>query len=252
MHMSLEETLKKVGRDIASGDYGKARDRLHGLIATYPNNLALDEPDELLEEFIDEIAVGRALDLGMGEGRNALWLAERGFDVVGVDVSTTAVETAQQLACERRLTLETHVADIREFEIKPESYVLVMVSAVLHFLLPDEIRGLADRIKAGLQPGGFVIVSVFTVDDPGYEALQEQGAALIAQNTFLVPDLGGSLHYFAFGELRRLFDELEILHYAEERHLDTSHDDPHYHAGAFLVARCLSRGAGVRGCKGAC
>jgi hypothetical protein len=39
--MAIEQTLNRVERDIASGDYGRARDRLHGLIATYPNDLAL-------------------------------------------------------------------------------------------------------------------------------------------------------------------------------------------------------------------
>lgn len=194
-------------------------------------------PDELLEDFIEEIPVGRALDLGMGEGRNALWLAERGFHVVGVDISAATVETVQRLACERGVAVETHVADIRNFEIESESYALIVASAVLHFLLPDEIREIANRIKAGLQPGGFLIAQVFTVDDPGYEALQERRATLIAERTFFVPELDSPLHYFAFGELRSLFDELDALYYAEERHIDTSHDYPHYHAGAFLVAR---------------
>lgn len=201
------------------------------------NHCQPDEPDELLEEFIDQIPVGRVLDLGMGEGRNALWLAGRGFDVVGVDRSAAAVEIAQRLARERGLVLETYVADIRDFEIEPGSYALVLASAVLHFLLPEEICELANRIKAGLQSGGFLIAQVFTYDDPSYEALQEQGAVVVAKNTFFVPELEGPLHYFAFGELRGLFDELEILHYAEERHINTSHDYPHYHAGAFLVAR---------------
>lgn len=196
-------------------------------------------PDELLEEFIDDIPEGRALDLGMGEGRNAVWLAERGFDVVGVDLSAAAVKAAEQLARERRVCLEAHVADIREFEIEPESYTLILASAVLHFLMPAEICELADRIKAGLQPGGFVIAHVFTVDDPGYEALQERREALVAERTFFVPELKSPLHYFAFGELRSLFEDLEILHYAEERQLDLSHDYPHYHAGAFLMARKL-------------
>ncbi|MBS1251748.1 MAG: Tellurite methyltransferase [Anaerolineales bacterium] len=199
-----------------------------------------DEPDELLEEFSDEIAVGRALDLGMGEGRNALWLAARGFEVVGVDVSPASVESVQRLARERGLALETHVADIRNFEIEPASYSVILASAVLHFLMPAEIREIAQQIKAGLQSDGVVIAHAFTVDDPSYEARQGQRLPLVAQNTFLLPDLDGPLHYFGCGELRSLFDDLDVFYYAEERHIDTRHDDPHYHAyhaGAFLAAR---------------
>ncbi|MFQ5593439.1 MAG: class I SAM-dependent methyltransferase [Anaerolineae bacterium] len=196
-----------------------------------------DAPDGLLEEFIDVIPIGRALDLGMGEGQNAVWLAEHGFRVVGIDLSPVAVGAAQRLAHEHGVVLETAVADIREFKIEPDCYTLVLASAVLHFLRPEEIRELAGRIKAGLRPGGFVVAHVFTVDDPGYAALQDQGASVVAERTFVVPEIEVILHYFAFGELRSLFKGLEIVYYAEERHLDSSGDDAHYHAGAFLVAR---------------
>lgn len=195
------------------------------------------EPDALLEDFIDQVPTGWVLDLGMGDGCNALWLARRGFDVVGVDVCATSVSEARQVAERQGLSLKTYVADIREFYIAPQSYTLIMALAVLHFLRPEEARELARRIKAGLRPGGVVIASVFTIDDPGYEALQASGAVEVAENSFLVPEIEGVLHFFAFDELRRLFDGLEVLHYAEERHLDVSHDEPHYHAGAFLVAR---------------
>lgn len=205
-----------------------------------------DAPDELLEEFIDVIPLGRALDLGMGDGHNAVWLAGRGFRVVGVDLSPAAVDAAQRLAAERGVALETHVADIREFKIEPDCYALVLASAALHFLRPQGIRELAGRIKAGLRPGGVVVAHVFTVDDPGYAALQEEGTPLVAERTFFVPEIEGLLHYFASGELRSLFEGLEIVYYAEERHLDSSGDEAHYHAGAFLVARRRShRGRGT-------
>jgi len=197
----------------------------------------VDEPDEELKAFIDQVPVGRALDLGMGEGRNALWLAARGFQVVGVDLSAEAVTRAKRRARERGLVIEAHVADIRTFSIEPSSYSLILASAVLHFLLPAEVRDLARRIRAGLRPGGVVIASVFTVDDPGYEALQERHTEYLGEHTYYVPELGGPMHYFAKGELRALFSDLEVLYYAEERQLDTTHDLPHYHSGAFLVAR---------------
>lgn len=197
----------------------------------------IDEPDEELEAFIEQVPVGRALDLGMGEGRNALWLAARGFEVVGVDLSPEVVAQADQRARERHLSIETHVADIRTFPIEPRTYSLILASAVLHFLLPREVRALARRIQEGLCPGGVLMASVFTVDDPGYEALQERRTEHLAENTYYVPEFGGPMHYFAPGELRGLFQGLEILYYAEERQLDTTHDLPHYHSGAFLVAR---------------
>jgi tellurite methyltransferase len=193
--------------------------------------------DELLEAYIDAIPTGRALDLGMGEGDNAVWLARRGFRVIGIDRSASAVDAANDRAQSAGLPLETHVIDIQDFKIEPGRYALILAAAVLHFLLPDDARRLAGRIKAGLQPGGVVIVSVYTVDDPGYEAFQEGREPLIDTGTFYVEHLGGPLHFFGMGELRDWFEDLEILHYAEERHMDLEHGLPHYHSGAFLVAR---------------
>lgn len=206
-------------------------------MTTTAEPLWFNEPDEELEAFIDQVPMGRALDLGMGEGRNALWLAARGFQVVGVDRCAEAVARVKGRAQQRGLAIETHVADIRTFPIPPSTYSLILAAAVLHFLLPAEVRDLARRIQAGLQPGGVLIASVFTVDDPGYEALQERRTAYLGEHTYYVPELGGPMHYFAKGELRALFPDLEVLYYAEERQLDTTHDLPHYHAGAFLVAR---------------
>lgn len=193
--------------------------------------------DELLDAYVECVPAGRALDIGMGDGDNAVWLAQRGFEVVGVDRSAEAVEQANQRARSLGLIVETYRTDVEDFEIESGSYALILAAAVLHFLVPEAAHRLVGRIKAGLQPGGIVMVSVFTVDDPGYEAYQEARAPLIDTNTFHVEHLDGPLHFFSMGELRRWFEDLEVLHYAEERHMDLEHGLPHYHSGAFLVAR---------------
>jgi 2-polyprenyl-3-methyl-5-hydroxy-6-metoxy-1,4-benzoquinol methylase len=218
----LIDRLRHQLRDLRQRLFGTADDTVH---------------DELLDAYIEHVPTGRALDIGMGEGDNAIWLARRGFQVVGIDRSTQAVEMASQRAHGAGLAMETQVGDVQDFEIRSGSYALILAAAVLHFLVPDDGRRLVDRIKTGLQPGGVVIVSVFTVDDPGYETLQEARAPLIGRNTFHVEHLDGPLHFFGMGELRDWFQDLEILHYAEERQMDLEGGLPHYHSGAFLVAR---------------
>ncbi|MGQ9529888.1 MAG: class I SAM-dependent methyltransferase [Candidatus Bathycorpusculaceae bacterium] len=69
------------------------------------------KPDFILTHYLDLFPKGKVLDLGMGEGRNALFLAERGFDVEGIDLSRTAVERCLQMAREKNVNISAHVGD---------------------------------------------------------------------------------------------------------------------------------------------
>lgn len=97
-------------------------------------------------------AAGRALDLGCGEGRNAIWLAERGWSVVGVDFSRVALERARKLAGAAGVEVEWVLADVAEYEAEPEAFGLVVVS---YLQLPQTARrAVLARAAAALAPGG--------------------------------------------------------------------------------------------------
>ncbi|MFQ6014102.1 MAG: class I SAM-dependent methyltransferase [Anaerolineae bacterium] len=196
-----------------------------------------EEPEEVLVEYLPYLSGGRALDLGCGEGWNALFLAEHGFTVEGIDISPAGVEKCLRLARQGNLSVEATVADLRDYPIPPGEYALILAVATLHFLTREELEEAARRIRDGLGPGGAVFITVFTTDDPGYQRAQEAGLKILEENTFFSPGLNGPIHYFAPDELRDLFADFEILHYAEERFLDVTHGSPHYHAGATLLAR---------------
>lgn len=194
--------------------------------------------DEALELHEGQLPIGHALDLGVGDGDHALWLAARGYEVEGVDVDARALRRAELRAKRLHLWLQTFQADACAFPILPDSYDLIVAAALLHFLLPDGLPALAARIVAGLKPGGYVYASVLTTDDPGYSMLRASGAPQIAPNTFDTVDLGvgPTLHYFRKGELRALFPMLDIVHYAEERTLRPGSEQG-YNAAAVLLAR---------------
>jgi SAM-dependent methyltransferase len=105
------------------------------------------DPIPLLKEYVHTFRRGRALDLATGEGRNAVYLAEQGFEVTGVDFSRVALEKSRKLAAERGVVIATVQADLREFRIDRESYDLIT-----NIYFPQ--RELFDQIKAGLRPGG--------------------------------------------------------------------------------------------------
>jgi SAM-dependent methyltransferase len=117
-------------------------------------------PNTWVEQLASGLRPGRALDLAGGEGRNALWLAERGWDATVVDFSGVALERAQALAAQRlgeRVT-QFHVeqADLLHYSPHLHEYDLVLV---VYLQIPAEERWLVLRAAAAaLAPGGRLIV----------------------------------------------------------------------------------------------
>ncbi|MGI8577845.1 MAG: class I SAM-dependent methyltransferase [Nocardioidaceae bacterium] len=118
------------------------------------------EPNQFVREHCAALPVGEAIDLACGEGRNALWLARRGWHVVGVDFSSLAIERAQTLSAaepERvALHLDWVVADITTQPIKPQSVDLALFSYV--HLSPDERDRLLVRAAGALKPRGHLLL----------------------------------------------------------------------------------------------
>ena len=99
---------------------------------------------------------GRALDLGCGEGRNAVWLASRGWAVTGVDFSDVGLEKARRLAEAQAVVVEWHLADLRFYEPAPSAYDLVVV---LYLHLPaDGRRAVHAAAASALRAGGTMLV----------------------------------------------------------------------------------------------
>jgi len=104
-----------------------------------------------------DLPPGRALDLGTGEGRNAIWLAERGWQVTAVDFSAAGLAKAARLAGSRGVTGVRWVeADLRKYQPGPAAYDLVLVAYV--HLLPDEFAALLRMAASALAPGGTLLV----------------------------------------------------------------------------------------------
>lgn len=110
------------------------------------------EPNRFLVEEVADLAPGRALDLGAGEGRNAIWLAERGWRVTAVDFSDVALEKARRIAAEREVGMETVHADLTEYRPEPAAFALVLL-LYLH-LPPPEMAGVVDRAARAVASGG--------------------------------------------------------------------------------------------------
>jgi SAM-dependent methyltransferase len=118
------------------------------------------DPNEFLASVADRIPPGRVLCLAEGEGRNAVFLAERGYAVTAVDSSGVGLAKARRLAAERGVTIETVQADLEEFVIEPGAWHGI-VSIWAHLLRPVRARVHAAVVR-GLAPGGVFILEAYT------------------------------------------------------------------------------------------
>lgn len=114
------------------------------------------EPNRFLAAEAADLRAGRALDLACGEGRNAIWLAERGWEVTAVDFSRVAIDKARRLAEARGVTVTWAVADVVTATLQPRAFDLVVV---LYLQLPARERATAlGQAASAVAPGGTLLV----------------------------------------------------------------------------------------------
>jgi SAM-dependent methyltransferase len=114
------------------------------------------KPNRFLVEQVADLPPARALDVAAGEGRNAVWLAEQGWQVTAADFSPVAVDKGRQLAEHHDVTVDWVVADVITWQPSTSAYDLVIVF-YLH-LPPAQRREAQQRAAAAVAPGGTLLV----------------------------------------------------------------------------------------------
>lgn len=115
------------------------------------------EPNTLMVEAVRNVSAGRALDVNMGEGRNAVYLAQQGWDVTGVDLADQALAFAQQRTQQLHLHLTTIAQDVRTFDWGTSQWDLIVLCYA------DEETHVA-QVQAALKPGGILVFENFHAD----------------------------------------------------------------------------------------
>lgn len=160
-------------------------------------------PNDFLREWVGRVPAGRVLCLAEGQGRNAVFMAEQGYEVTAVDASAVGLARAQELAAQREVHMTTCQADLNDFVIEPGHWQGV-ISIFCHVPAGLRRRVHADVVK-GLAPGGLLILEAYT---PAQLALNTGGprdAALCMQLEDLRNELAG-LHI-----LHALETEREVI-----------------------------------------
>ena len=132
------------------------------------NESSYGSPAPVVLQIPDTIPPGSVLDLGAGDGRHALFLAARGFQVNAVDISEAGLEKLQRRASEQRLTIETHVVDLAHWSIDRDYNAIVAVVVFQHLAKNDALR-LLDEMKQHTTSGGVNAVTVFTKTGDRYD-----------------------------------------------------------------------------------
>jgi SAM-dependent methyltransferase len=152
------------------------------------------EPTAFLVEVVKNLKLGDALDVGMGQGRNALFLAKQGWSVTGFDVSEVGVAQAREQAKNSGLTVNCIVQSSEEFNWGKDRWDLIVVT---YF---PQLRRSVPKIIESLRPGGLVVIEAYHKD----VALDR-------------PEGAGAGVTFDSNELIKLFAPLRILNYQDVR-----------------------------------
>jgi 2-polyprenyl-3-methyl-5-hydroxy-6-metoxy-1,4-benzoquinol methylase len=114
-------------------------------------------PVPFLTQNIHLLPKGKALDIAMGEGRNGVYLATQGFEVVGLDISEKGLAKAHQLAKQNKVKIVTRVVDLENHQLEKNAYDVILLMYYMQ-------RDLWPQINNALKPGGMAIIETYNVD----------------------------------------------------------------------------------------
>ena len=177
----------------------------------------LHEPADIVREVARLRKTGTVLDLGVGQGRNALFLATKGFSVVCVDVSKVAIRQFRDYAEKLGVEVKGVAEDITQFEFD-QKYDIIISIGTLNLLQKEDAIELIERIKANTKSHGLNAVMAFTELDP------------LQLISFL----------FESNELKRLYKGWKIVTYKESPtslHEYDKEGRTHRHTNADLLAQ---------------
>ena len=195
------------------------------------------KPNSTLAQYAELVpAEGKVLDIGIGEGRNAFFFAQKGFAVEGIDLSETAIKRCLAISEKLQLNIEAKVDDITTFDIQPNHYSLIILSNVLNFFPEEEIALIIDKVKKGLVKDGLVYVNAFDINEPSRKKAIDKYKRL-GRNSFFDSTNNMFLHYFTKDEFEGFFTTYRTIKTGYTYALDLSHGEPHYHSTLELLAQ---------------
>jgi tellurite methyltransferase len=162
----------------------------------------------------------KLLDLGCGEGRNAVYFAKHGFNVVGLDSSAIGLKKTKRYAEDEGVQVKMIHGNINDYQLT-ETFDVIFSTGTLHFLSPKDRRRQFQHYKAHTSPKGINVISVFV------------------RKPFIprAPDFDKGTSPFRSGELMSYYWDWEIMYCAEEIFNCMSSGVAHKHVVDRIIAR---------------
>ena len=178
------------------------------------------EPNTFLRESLTSLAPGKILFPGDGEGRNSVYAASLGWDVVAFDSSFEGMNKARRLAEEQRLHVDYHVADYESFSWEPEDFDCLVL---IFTHMPVAVRKAHhSRFLQWLKPGGTVLLEGFSKEQLGKTTGGPKDLSMLFSKEELEDDF-------------RILSEINIIE------LNTHLDEGPFHRGLASVIRLTGK-----------
>lgn len=161
------------------------------------------------------------LDIGVGQGRNTLFLAREGFQVDALDPSKVAVETVSAIAEKEVLNIHTYQCGFDEFIPSVDCYPGILIFGLIQILPWKSIELLLEKIKHWTNEKSLVFATGFAITDPSFEKYSKT-RKMIGRNSF-ADEQGNIRTYLEAGEILNLFDEYKVIHHWEGLGPEHSH-----------------------------
>jgi len=153
--------------------------------------------------------VNRVLDVGCGNGRHAVFFAEQGFDVYGMDISEEAIGIAKAWLTKKGLNAHLAVGEIEKLPFDDGCFDVVISDAVLDHIPFSEAKNAINEIKRVLTPNGYLYITLRSTEDAEFCRGEE-----VDHNTFVLQEgyeKGIIQHFFDLEDIKELFDGLKIF-----------------------------------------
>lgn len=188
------------------------------------------EPNFLLQQVYDKFTnSGNFLDLGCGQGRDSIFMLQKGFNVEAIDISKEGIEKIKEYIQKNNLPKDKifiYCQDVVNYEIINNHFDIINIFNTLQFIPKKEALLLVNDAKNKIKNKGYIIISGFTINDPFYKKTPNNNRC-----------------FFETDELKKIFYDFNVIFYDEKEIDDPGHPgspEPHKHYVVKIIAQKIT------------
>ena len=190
----------------------------------------------MLEKYVDRIDKTQpVLDIGIGQGRNAFYLSQKGFRVDGIDLSEVAIKSVSEISQNENLNIRLYQKGFHEFVPESIPYSAILVFGLIQILEWNAIHQLLNRIDRWTEKGSLAFITAFSTKDATFKKYSNEWKEL-GKNSF-GNNQGNVRTFLEPNEILELFNDYHIVYHWEGTGPKHRHGDgpPEQHAMIELV-----------------